>query len=222
MAGGTADAQAKRWSFGTLPDGRDVPAVTLENGRGIVATVIAYGASLQSLWLPDRAGASADVVLGYDTIDRYLAQPQYLGATVGRYANRLAGGRFSVDGVEYQAPLNNGPNSLHGGPKGFDKQLWEVVAVAADPVAVTLRHVSVDGEEGYPGTLTVDATYSLGDDELAIEYRATTDRDTIVNISNHTYWNLSGEGSAAGAMGHLVTIPADTFLPTDATSIPTG
>ncbi|MBC7496565.1 MAG: galactose mutarotase [Sphingomonadaceae bacterium] len=211
-------------AFGTLPDGRPVPAVTLTNRHGVAATVIAWGASLQSLVMPDRAGHRADVALGYATLAEYLGQPQYFGATVGRYANRIARGGFALDGHRYQVPLNDGPNSLHGGTLGFDKQLWVVTDVAGGPSGhVTLRLVSPDGAMGYPGTLTVDATYRLGEDNrLTIEYRATTDRPTIVNITNHAYWNLSGEGSANGAMGHLVTIPADSFLPTDPTAIPTG
>lgn len=210
--------------FGTLPDGRPVPAVTLTNRHGVAATVIAWGASLQSLVMPDRAGHRADVALGYATLAEYLGRPQYFGATVGRYANRIAHAGFALDGHRYQLPLNDGPNSLHGGTLGFDKQLWLVTDVAGGPSGhVTLRHISPDGAMGYPGTLTVDVTYRLGEDSrLTIEYRATTDRPTIVNITNHAYWNLSGEGSTNGAMGHLVTISADSFLPTDRTAIPTG
>ncbi len=210
--------------FGTLPDGRPVPAVTLTNRHGVAATVIAWGASLQSLVMPGRGGHRADVMLGYATLADYLGRPQYFGATVGRYANRIARGGFALDGHRYQVPLNDGPNSLHGGTLGFDKQLWVVTDVAGGSAGhVTLRHISPDGAMGYPGTLTVDATYRLGDDNrLTIEYRATTDRPTIVNITNHAYWNLSGEGSANGAMGHLVTIPADSFLPVDPTAIPSG
>ncbi len=213
-----------RATFGTLPDGRPVPAVTLVNRHGVHATVIAWGATLQSLILPDRTGHLADVALGYDNLKDYLDHPQYFGATVGRFANRIARGKFTLDGKAYQVPVNNGPNSLHGGTAGFDKQLWQVVDAAGGPSGhVTLRHVSPDGEMGYPGTLTVDATYTLGeDDRLTIEYRATTTAPTIVNVTNHAYWNLSGEGSANGAMGHRVTIPAETYLPTDAGAIPTG
>jgi aldose 1-epimerase len=213
--------------FGVLPDGRSVPAVTLTAG-GVAATVIAWGAALQALVMPDRDGAPADVVLGYGALADYLAHPQYFGATVGRFANRIARGRFTLDGATYQVPVNDGVNSLHGGTAGFDKRLWAVVATQGGAVGhVTLRHVSPAGEEGYPGTLTVDATYSLcvtadTGAVLTIDYRATTDSATIVNITNHTYWNLGGEGSAAGAMGHIVTIPAEHFLPTDAGSIPTG
>lgn len=217
-------ATARRGSFGRLPDGRAVASVTLRNARGVSATVIAYGATLQSLVMPDRAGRKADVLLGYGSIEQYLAKPQYFGATVGRFANRLAGGRFQLDGQRYQTPVNDGKNALHGGTTGFDKVLWEVVSVREGPTAsVTLRYVSPDGDQGYPGTMTVDATYSLDErNQLTIEYVATSDKPTIANITNHAYWNLSGEGSANGAMGHLVTIPAQTYLPTDAGAIPTG
>jgi len=219
-----AAATVKKSTFGTLPDGRAVPAVTLTNAHGISATVIAYGAALQSLVMPDAAGHKADVVLGYDNLGQYLDKPQYFGETVGRFANRIAKGRFTLDGKQYQVPVNNGPNSLHGGTRGFGAVLWTVTKVTDGPTpSVTLRYVSKDGDQGYPGTVTVDATYALDEnDQLTITYRATTDAPTIVNISNHTYWNLSGEGSANGAMGEKLTIPADSYLPTDATSIPTG
>jgi aldose 1-epimerase len=225
MLPGVAHAgTAKRATFGTLPDGRNVPAVTLSNGHGVSATVIAYGAALQSLIVPDRRGKPADVVLGYSSLDKYLTKPQYFGATVGRYANRLARGKFMLDGKSYQTPVNDGVNALHGGNVGFDKVLWQVADIKDGSVAlVRLRYVSRDGEMGYPGTVTVDATYSLDErDQLAIEYRATTDRTTIVNITNHTYWNLSGEGAANGAMGTMVTIPAKAYVPTDLGAIPTG
>lgn len=216
--------EARRFVFGRLPDGRMVPAVTLTNAHGISATVITYGATLQSVIMPDRNGRRADVTLGYDNLRQYLEKPQYFGATVGRFANRIAKGRFTLDGKTYQLPVNNGPNSLHGGTAGFDKVLWAITSVRRGPTAsVTLRYVSRNGDQGYPGTMTVDATYSLDEkNNLTIDYRATTDKPTIVNISNHSYWNLQGEGSAGGAMGHIVTIPAETYLPTDATSIPTG
>ena len=224
MTGTPAAVEITRQVFGTLPDGREVASVTLTNQHGIAATVIAYGATLQALVMPDKHGQAADVALGYATLQDYIDHPQYFGATVGRYANRIARGRFRLDGQGYQLPVNNGVNSLHGGTTGFDKLLWDVVEAGAGPSAhVTLRHVSADGEQGYPGRVTVDAIYSLGEDNvLTIEYRATTDRPTVVNVTNHTYWNLSGEGSANGAMGHVVTIPAASFLPTDADTIPTG
>lgn len=223
-ASGAEAATAKRSSFGKLADGRAVGAVTLANGRGVSATVIAWGATLQSVVMPDRTGQRADVALGYDNIRDYIDKPQYFGTTVGRFANRLAAGRFRLDGKTYQTPVNNGKNALHGGTAGFDKVLWEIVSVKNGPTAsVTLRYVSPDGDQGYPGTMTVHATYSLDErNHLTIEYTATTDKATIVNITNHAYWNLSGEGSSNGAMGHLLTIPAETYLPTDEGAIPTG
>ena len=155
-------ATAKRSSFGKLPDGRDVAAVTLTNGRGMSATLIAYGAAIQSVILPDRTGRPADIAIGHATLAEYIATPQYFGATVGRFANRLALGRFTLDGRSYQTPVNNGPNALHGGTQGFDKVLWTVRDVKSGPTAsVTMRYVSPDGDQGYPGRMTVDATYSL-------------------------------------------------------------
>jgi aldose 1-epimerase len=217
--------EAKRSTFGKLADGRAVPAVTLTNDNGLSATIIAYGATLQSVMLPDASGKTVDVALGYDNIEAYVAKGEYFGSTVGRFANRLAKGRFTLDGKAYRTPVNNGENALHGGTAGFDKVLWEVIEAksGADSAHVTLRHVSRNGEMGYPGTLTVLATYTLDDkNQLKIEYKATTDAPTIINITNHAYWNLSGEGSANGAMGHVLTIPAETYLPTDAGAIPTG
>src|SRR5258705_4594763 len=217
-------ADYRRGEFGALPDGDKVESVTLRNERGVTATVITYGAALQSLIMPDRNGHSDDVQLGYASLDGYLAKPEYFGGTVGRFANRIAKGRFALDGAEYQTPTNNNGNSLHGGVRGFDKVLWEIVDLQRGAAAhVVLRYVSRDGDQGYPGTPTVFATYSLNEsNELTIEYKATTDRSTIVNISNHAYWNLAGEGSPAGAMGHVLTIPAQLFTPVDAGLIPTG
>lgn len=224
LAGAAHAATAKQSSFGMLEDGREVPKVTLSNGKGVEASIIAYGATLQAVILPDRDGKSEDVALGYDNIRDYIEKPQYFGSTVGRFANRLAGGHFTIAGQNYQTPVNNGKNSLHGGSIGFDKVLWDVVSVKEGPTAsVTLRYVSRDGDQGYPGTMTVLATYSLDEDsQLTIEYVATTDKTTIVNITNHAYWNLLGEGTVNGAMWHLLTIPAETYLPTDEGAIPTG
>ena len=217
-------AEARKSTFGKLADGRTVDAVTLSNGKGVSTTIIALGASIQALTMPDKNGKVEDVQIGYDTIDGYLAKPEFFGATVGRVANRIAKGQFTLDGKTYSTPINNGPNSLHGGTKGFDKVLWEVIAVKSGPTAsVTLRYVSPDGDMGYPGTLTTTATYSLDEqNRLTIEYKATTDKPTYVNISNHAYWNLAGVGSPRGAMGHLLMIPAERYTPTDATSIPLG
>jgi aldose 1-epimerase len=214
---------ATRESFGRLADGRTVEAVTLWRGR-LTARILTYGAALQSMLVPDRHGRLADVALGHAALDPYVDHPQYFGSTVGRVANRIAGGRFVLDGSDYRVPVNNGPNSLHGGPEGFDKVVWEIADMrGGDAPDVTLRHVSPDGEMGYPGTLTVTARYGLDDDDvLSVEYLATTDRPTLCNLSNHAYWNLAGEGLVEGAMGHRLAIPAEYYLPTDATAIPTG
>lgn len=211
-------------SFGRLANGREVDAVTLTNARGMSARIIGYGAAIQALLVPDRDGRLADVTLGYATLDGYAAGSEYFGATVGRVANRIAGGRFALEGREYRIPPNDGANALHGGPHGFDRALWQVVELHDGlPPSVLLRHVSPDGDQGFPGTLTVTAEYALGEDDiLHVEYRAATDRPTLVNLSNHAYWNLAGDGAPAGAMGHLLTIPAGHFTPTDAEAIPTG
>jgi len=224
VGGGAKAATAERGSFGKLADGREVASITLANGKGVSVTLITYGATIQSVIMPDRDGHQADVVLGYDNIGLYETKPQYFGGIVGRFGNRLAAGRFTIDGKTYQTPVNNGKNALHGGTKGFDKVLWDVVSTKSGPTAsVTLRYVSRDGEMGYPGTLTIDAIHSLDENNrLTIEYVATTDKATVINLTNHSYWNLSGEGSANGAMGHVVTIPAQTYLPTDEGAIPTG
>lgn len=217
-------AEPVRSRFGAMPDGRAVEAVTLSNAKGVEVKLIALGAAIQSVIAPDRDGKRVDVALGYPSLDGYLAKSEYFGATVGRVANRIAKGRFELDGKAYELPVNNGPNSLHGGTTGFDKVVWEIVAVkgGAKP-SVTFRYVSPDGDQGYPGTLTTEATYALSDDgALSVDYRATTDRTTLVNLSNHAYWNLAGEGAPEGAMGHLLTIAADHYSPTDATAIPTG
>ena len=226
VAGPTAaaTATATRADFGATSDGAKVEIVTLQNIRDVRVRVISLGASVQSIMVPDRHGALTDVVLGYPSLSGYLAKPNYFGATVGRFANRIAKGRFLLDGQTYSVPVNDGPNSLHGGAKGFDKVNWTVVSVSSRPnPSVTFRYVSPDGDQGYPGSLTVTATYTLNDkNELSVDYRATTNKPTIINLSNHTYWNLAGEGSSDGVMGQVMTIKADAFTPVDATMIPTG
>ena len=211
-------------SAGRLADGTDVPAITLTADNGVSARVLAYGATLQSLIAPDRAGQAADVVLGYDDLASYVDHPNFFGVTVGRYANRIAGGRFSLDGHAYQLPLNDRGQSLHGGGKGFDKVVWQVVTVQSGPVAsVVLRHVSPDGDSGYPGTLTTTVTYTLdGNGNLGILFEASSDKPTIVNMTNHAIFNLAGEGSPGGAMDQELTIPARAYTPVAATLIPTG
>ncbi len=219
----SAAGSAHRSTFGTLSDGRKVEAVTLSNAHGIRVRVITYGARVQSIVTPDRNGKPADIVLGYNTMKGYLAKRQYFGATVGRYANRIAKGRFSLDGKAYQLTINDGPNSLHGGKKGFDMQLWKVVKTTPGKNAsVTMRYISPQGDQGYPGRLTVNVTYTLGDNnQLTIDERATTNKPTIVNLSNHTYWNLDGEGSGS-VMDQRLMIAGASITPVNKTQIPTG
>jgi aldose 1-epimerase len=201
-----------------------VDSVTLDNRRGMVVRVLAYGGILQSVEVPDRAGRPANVVLGFADPDSYARDNRpYFGALIGRYANRIAGGRFSLDGRDYRLPVNNPPNSLHGGTEGFDKRVWAATEVAGeDGPGLELAYTSPDGEMGYPGTLEVRARYLLGPgNELRIEYQATTDAPTHVNLTNHSYVNLAGE--AAGTIeGHLLQLHAGHYTPTDATNIPTG
>jgi len=203
--------------------GRRVEVYTLTNAHGIEARIMTYGATIVSLKTPDRAGRHQNIVLGFDTLAPYLAGVPYFGATVGRYANRIANGRFVLDGKAYQLPRNDGPNSLHGGTRGFDKRIWSAEPLEL-PSAVGLRltYVSPAGEEGYPGTLTVHVTYRLGDDDsLAIKYEATTTAATPVNLANHAYFNLSGDPRRK-ILDHVLTIAASRFTPIGPTLIPTG
>ncbi|TPG20011.1 galactose mutarotase [Sphingomonas koreensis] len=217
-------ATATRAPFGTLADGTPIETVTLANDHGMAVTIMTLGASVRALKVPDRGGHSEDVVLGYDTAAEYLADPQYFGATVGRFANRIAKGRFSLDGEDYQLETNDGPNTLHGGTRGFDKRVWAIASVTPGPTAsVTMTYHSADGEGGYPGAMDVTATYSLGaQNTLRVDYSATTNKPTIVNLSNHSYWNLSGATADRGVMDDLLTIDASHYTPIDATLIPTG
>ena len=225
FAGATQAADLSRKPFGKLPSGEAVEALTLTNANGVSATVITYGATLQSLIAPGRDGKRADVALGFADATGYASNNSYFGASVGRFANRIGKGRFSLDGKTYQLALNNdGVAALHGGVKGFDKVVWKVLEAKAGPVAsVTFGYVSPDGEEGYPGTLTATATYALDEqNQLTITYGATTDKPTIVNLTNHALFNMAGEGAPEGAMGNVLTIPADGYTPVDAELIPTG
>lgn len=209
--------------FGTLANGEAVEAISLVNANGMSVRIISYGASIQSVIVPDAQDVFAEVTAGYATLDEYVARPQFFGSTVGRVANRLAGGCFTLNGRDYQVPVNDGVNSLHGGTCGFDKVNWTVTECDQSGLSVSLQYVSPDGDQGYPGTLTTTATYSLGEDNaLTVHYHATTDAPTVVNLSNHAYWNLGGEGSPYGALEHLLTIPADHYLPVNAALIPTG
>lgn len=219
------DAQSRltRAPFGKLPDGRAVELFTLTNPHGIEVRAMTYGAIITAILTPDRSGRRADVTLGFDSLAGYLAGSPFFGAVVGRYANRIANGRFSLDGVTYQLARNNGPNSLHGGERGFDKVLWSAEPFQNDSgVGVTFRYVSRDGEEGYPGTLSVRVTYTVNDrDELVFDYDATTDKATPLNLSQHTYWNLHGAG-AGTILDHVLSLDAAAFTPVDSTLIPTG
>jgi aldose 1-epimerase len=207
--------------FGRTAEGQEVTAFTLTNDSGVTFRAITYGGLIVSLTTPDRSGASADIVLGYDGLQGYLKKPQFFGALVGRYANRIANGQFTLEGRTYSLVRNNGANHLHGGTKGFDKVLWHGTPVA-DGTAVALSRTSPDGEEGYPGDLSVTVTYALTDaNELIIDYHATTSKPTHVNLTQHTYFNLSGEGSG-DVLDHELTINADRYTPVDATQIPTG
>ncbi len=207
--------------FGRTPDSREVTAYTLRNATGIAVQVLNYGGLITSLTAPDRSGVFADIVLGYKVLDGYLNANPYFGALVGRCANRLAGGRFVLHGRKYQLAVNNGPNHLHGGPGGFDKVMWKATP-SRDTAAVALSRVSPDGEEGYPGNLSTTVTYTLTDaNQLVLHYHATTDQATPVNLTQHTYFNLAGEG-AGDVLGHELTISADRYTPVNAAQIPTG
>ena len=210
-------------TFGTTADGASVEAFTLTNAHGVEVRIIAYGAVIQSLKTPDRSGRADDIVTGFDTLAGYLDRSRYFGAVVGRYANRIANARFTLDGTTYELAANNGKNHLHGGRRGFDKVVWSGTPFERkDAVGVTLTYVSRDGEEGYPGTLHVSVRYTLTDrNELRIDYTAATDKATPVNLTNHSYFNLAGDGRG-DILGHLLTIEADRYTPTDDTQIPTG
>lgn len=222
-ASGTIAAEARQETFGAF-EGKPVAAVVLTNAAGAKARIIAYGATLQELDVPDRQGRSVDVVLGYDDMAGYATNPPYFGVTVGRYANRIAKSVFTLDGKTYALAANDGANTLHGGKRGFDKVLWTVSKVSSGSEAsVTLSYVSPDGEEGYPGQLTASVTYALNDkNELTIRYSATTDKPTIVNLTNHAYFNLGGASSGRDILGHRLTLAAARYTPVDAGLIPTG
>lgn len=224
LPAGVMASEASRAPAGTLADGRAVEAITLTNADGVSATIITYGATLQKLLVPGRDGVVADVVLGYDDAATYEALPNYFGVTVGRYANRIAGARFTLDGETYQLPANDGANSLHGGGAGFDKAIWRVVSVESGPTArVVLAHLSPAGDAGYPGNLDVRVTYSLDEDgALGIVFDAVTDAPTVVNMTNHALFNMAGAGAAEGALGNVLTIPAAAYTPVNASLIPTG
>jgi len=207
--------------FGHTKDGTPVYLYTLRNAQGAEARISNYGGLVISLKVPDRNGKLGDVTLGYDSLNGYLKETPYFGALIGRYGNRIARGKFTLDGKQYTLATNNYPNALHGGLKGFDKVVWQPTLVtSAEGPALKLTYLSKDGEEGYPGNLSVTAVYTLThDNALKLEFTATTDKDTVVNLTHHSYWNLTGKGTI---LNHIVMIPADKFTPVDSTLIPTG
>jgi len=216
-------ASVTRAPFGATPDRAAVEIFTLTNANGTEVRAISYGAILVSIRTRDRAGRLGDVALGFDDLEGYLTRSRYFGAVVGRYGNRIAKGRFTIDGKEFRLATNNGDNHLHGGDKGFDKVVWRAEPFErGGDVGVAFTYVSRDGEEGYPGTLRATVTYTLTPrDELAVEYTATTDKATHVNLTQHTYFNLAGEGRG-DILKHQLTIDADQYTPVDAGMIPTG
>lgn len=208
--------------FGTMPDGREAMAYTLTNANGMTVKITNYGGAILQIIVPDREGRMADVVCGYDSLEDYCFSKGYQGALIGRWGNRIGGARFSLDGVEYHLAKNNGENSLHGGCCGFDKKLWDAEPIDGDEPALLLRTVSPDGEEGFPGNLTVEVRYTLtADNRLCLDYTAETDAKTVINLTNHSYFNLGGYASG-DILSHELWLDADSYLETDAGLIPTG
>ena len=208
--------------FGIMPDGQFSDIYTLTNIRGVSVSIISYGATIVSINVPDKDGVMSDIALGFSSLEGYLQENNpFFGSTVGRYANRIARGKFTLNGKEYTLAANNGVNHLHGGLRGFDKVLWAVKESGGnDNAGITLEYVSPDGEEGYPGTMKVSVGFILTDkNELHVNYSAVSDADTIVNLTNHTYFNLNGRGDI---LGHVLKINASSFTPVDETLIPTG
>lgn len=218
---GTTEMNIQKESFGKLPDGTDIDLYILTNNHGVRVRIITYGATVVSLEVPEKNGRLGDIVLGHDSLEGYLKASPYFGCIVGRYGNRIAAGKFVLDGVEYTLARNNGANHLHGGIKGFDKVVWNAEPVKEDKaVAVKFTYLSKDGEEGYPGNLSCTVEYSLTDaDELKIRYEAETDKATPVNLTHHSYFNLAGSGDI---LGHELVLSADRFTPVDEGLIPTG
>src|SRR6266849_810947 len=216
-------AKVTKESFGKTPDGQDADIYTLTNSGGAEVKITNYGGIVTSLKVPDRNGKLDDIVLGFDNLDAYLKGHPYFGAIIGRYGNRIAKGRFTLHGVEYKLAVNNGENHLHGGTKGFDKVVWNAKPrKVANGAALELTYLNKDGEEGYPGNLSVKVVYTLTNaNELKIDYSATTDKDTVVNLTHHSYFNLAGQGNG-DILNHRLTIAANHFTPVDAGLIPTG
>ncbi|HKK75786.1 MAG TPA: aldose epimerase family protein [Saprospiraceae bacterium] len=219
----TPSVSIKSEPYGTMPNGQAVQQYTLSNEAGMSIDIITYGGIITSWTAPDQEGNFENIALGFDGLDQYLESSPYFGALIGRYGNRIAKGQFSLNGEEYQLATNDGPNHLHGGPKGFDKVLWTAKTSQDDSSAsLILSYLSEDMEEGYPGNLNTTVTYTLtADNELRVAYEATTDKTTVVNLTQHTYFNLSGDFSEK-ILDHEVMINADTYLPVDETLIPNG
>lgn len=209
--------------FGKMPDGQVVHLYTLTNSHGMQVGLINYGARIASVVVPDRNGHMADVVLGYDNLEGYLSEKDpFFGATVGRYANRIADGKFKLDGVEYKLPINDGPNTLHGGPQGFDKKVWTAHELPGAAPAVEMTYFSKNGEMGFPGDMHVKVVFTLeNDNALRLDYTATTDKNTVINLTNHSYFNLDGAGSGT-ILDEVAMINADEFTPVNSTEIPLG
>lgn len=206
--------------YGVTEDGEPVDAYTLTSAAGMQVRILTLGCIIARLEVPDRRGKAANVVLGLNSLSDYLHRSPHFGAIAGRYANRIARGRFAIDGIEYRLAINAAPNALHGGPHGFDKVVWQAHSPGGE--TLVLRYSSPDGEEGYPGDLAVEVTYSVGAvNDLRIDYAATSDKPTVVNLTNHSYFNLAGEGSG-DVLGHVVSIEADYVTPINTTQIPTG
>jgi aldose 1-epimerase len=216
-------SHVEKHAFGQTPDGTAIESYTAYNSQGASAKFISYGATLTELHVKDRTGKLGDVVLGFDDLQGYLGNHPFFGATIGRYANRIAKGTFTLDGKTYHLPINNAPNSLHGGDQGFSRRVWKgEVLNLPDGSGVRFTYLSKDGEEGYPGNVTVTVTYLLTDkNELKIRYAAETDQDTVVNLTNHSYFNLSGSGSR-DILKYVLYLNADKYTPVDSTLIPTG
>jgi aldose 1-epimerase len=219
---GAATAGMKKQPYGKAPDGKEITLYTMTNKNGMEVAITNFGGIVVSIKVPDRSRKFDDVVLGYDSLEGYFTNPSYFGAIIGRYANRIAHGKFTLDGKTYTLAKNNGENSLHGGMNGFNKMVWTARDISKGDPSLELTYVSKDGEEGYPGNLSARVVYTLtAQDELRIEYSATTDKDTVLNLTNHSYFNLAGQGTG-DILGHVLTIRSDRFTPVDAGLIPTG
>ena len=221
MAEGTLTK--RRYGESSVEPGREVHEYTLADGGGVEVVVLTYGCILARVLTPDRDGRRADVALGLSTLQEYETRNPFFGCVVGRFANRIGGARFELDGHEYHVATAHPPNALHGGIRGFDKQVWEVVREISEggAVGLELRHLSPDGDQGFPGNLEARVTYTLAGGDLRVDYQATTDKTTVVNLTNHSYWNLRGEGEGS-IQDHVVTLAASYYTPTDAGQIPTG